>query len=117
MRATIEAKAVFELELSVELVDLLGRKSAEHYDQKCNQASRRGGLLYKWDNQITFGTTCSATFAEIDLTLKICEFVCEDPNYSDNDKRLLSEYEKFAFKLLREQSEFLSKIKPLNIQQ
>ena len=117
MKATIEAKAVFELELSIELVNLLARKAREHYDHKCKNSERQGGLLFKWRNQITFGTTCSATFAELDLTLKICEFVCEDPNYSDSDKRMLSEYEKFAYKLLRKQSEFLLKIKPLNIQQ
>lgn len=66
-------KPVFELTLTKQVVELLVKTSNTHYDGVCKLASRPGGLLFKWLNQIEFETPCTATFRELDLTLKIAE--------------------------------------------
>tara|TARA_R110002033_G_scaffold93339_3_gene142584 strand:+ start:14362 stop:14805 length:444 start_codon:yes stop_codon:yes gene_type:complete len=75
MEIKIKYEPVFELTLTKQVVESLVELSESHYDYACKRALAQGGLLFKWLNQIEFGTPCTATFRELDLTLKIAE--CE----------------------------------------
>jgi hypothetical protein len=73
MKIKIKYKPEFELTLTKQIVELLVKLSNTHYDGACKSAPRQGGLLFRWLNQIEFETPCTATFRELDLTLKIAE--------------------------------------------
>lgn len=73
MEIFVSYTPMFNLKLDIETVKLLRRMSAGHYDRECKKASDCGGLLHKWTNQSNFDVLCTATFRELDLTLKIAE--------------------------------------------
>lgn len=107
MQASISVNTVFYLTISKEMVDLLFRKSTDHYDTACRLASRQGGFIYGWINCVNFDTSCKASFRELDLTLKICEGFNHLGSDTDNDKKLMIEYSDFVRRLLEKSNDFI----------
>lgn len=75
MKIEVVARPLFNLPLPLETVKLLMLMSSRHYDGRCKSASAVGGFIYGWNNSVTYSPDLpvSATFHELDVTLKICE--------------------------------------------
>lgn len=79
MRATITAKPIYQLWITLAQLAILQQGSRLHYDHKCQQASQLGGFLYGWANCAPFdlaeGGEFHVTFenAELQTCLKILE--------------------------------------------
>lgn len=71
MKGEISATPFFSFELDLETIGHLQTLAKSHYDAICRAAET--GLLQCWQNRSRFGGKCTATFRELDLTLKICE--------------------------------------------
>jgi hypothetical protein len=97
--------------ISKDIVLLLFRKSAEHYDMTCRDASKKGGFIYGWVNRLNEpNATFPASFRQLDLTLKICEVSNNQGNYTDFDKNRTVEYSSFVIRLLKESNAFIMSI-------
>lgn len=107
MEAYITVKPVFNLTISKDIALLLSKKSTEHYDLTCINASKPGGFIYGWLNCIEHDTTCKASFRELDLTLKICE---RSDYYSNEDKKLIEEYRGFVGRALKGSNAFIMEL-------
>lgn len=97
LSATIYAKPHFDLALNKDIVDLIIGRAKKHYDATCRKSCEQGGFLYGWNNCVDFQTTCSASFRQLDLTLKILENFCG----SLEDARISLEYKTFIKDLLQ----------------
>jgi hypothetical protein len=93
MNIDIRAKAEFQIPVRRVHVQALMVMSAYHYDHKCKAASREGGFLYGWKNEVNCyrfrsrGSKynyVSASTDEIDTCLKIMEnslVIGKNPRY------------------------------------
>lgn len=97
MKAVIRCSPAFQLDLSDEVVSLLIKKALNHYDKTCASAARQGGFIYGWANCVRMDCKCSATFRELDLTLKVFEVICGD---SEKEIKIMSGYSRFISKTL-----------------
>lgn len=100
MKITIQGKPEFRLPLTQDEVSIIRRVSEKHYDAVCRDASKEGydplgrNFLTSWRNVLNsyemyppdeddFVVTVSATWCQIDTTLKILErcnlFVLDGP--------------------------------------
>lgn len=80
MKIEIRGKPEFWMELDLATCQLLRQLSAAHYDARCRAAGNRGGFLYGWENRLTpieggddTPARVTASFGDLDLTLKLCE--------------------------------------------
>lgn len=101
MKALIVAVPKFYLTLNDSIIILLMRMSKRHYDSTCKRASDmwQGGFIYGWTNCIELNYRCSATYRQLDLTLKICELA--SLSCSKKELQLVNEYCAFIRKLLK----------------
>lgn len=112
MKAIIRCRPIFDLELSDEVVSLLIKKALTHYDKTCVVAARQGGFIYGWGNSVKMGCTCTATFRDLDLTLKVFESVYGS---SDKELKIMKGYSEFIYKLLSTSNEFLLNTQDIKI--
>ena len=94
--ATVSYSPVFHLTLNKDIVDLIVEKGLNHYDGTCRAACKQGGFIYGWRNCVNCEATCTASFRELDLTLKILEDFCGGLE----EARISLEYKKFIKDLL-----------------
>ena len=82
MKATIRAKAVFDVPMTDEELRVLAALSAAHYDGTCRAASQDGGFLRGWRNRCDWlledkqplgDFQVNASWRELDLLLKCLE--------------------------------------------
>lgn len=81
MKVQIYMQPQFWLEISQKEVDPLCILGDHHYDSVCRAATKQGGFIYGWRNQVAFNIEsnqeeapfCSATRRELDTLLKLCE--------------------------------------------
>lgn len=79
MNIGIRVKFDFQIPFTTTDIEVLMELSANHYDGKCQAASKIGGFIYGWNNATRFGIpldgerTLTATFHELDLSMKIME--------------------------------------------
>ena len=98
MKVSIFASPNFRFPIKLELVNTLMLLSEHHYDQRCRDASRVGGVLYGWKNHVTFCDTdeVTATWNELDLVAKIMENAYYAPEES---KRAILLFSSHIFKM------------------
>jgi hypothetical protein len=109
MKASIIAIPKFNLVLNETLVNVLIKLSESHYDSTCKSASKQGGFLFGWRNQIEFreGKVSSDSY-NLNLSLKIAEdFMSTLP---ENEAQIIEDYRSFIMRLFKE-SEQLSEYK------
>jgi len=108
MEASISVKPEFHLTISKEIVLLLSRKSKQHYDGTCRNASEQGGFIYGWVNRLNeTNATFPASFRQLDLTVKIFGGFIHQGSDTDYDKKRMMEYSSFVRRLLNESNEFI----------
>lgn len=116
MKCKIYVAPVVQLQLSEEVMQLLMRKSASHYDAMCRRASEHGGFLFGWNNMVRNDLdTVTATFSELDLTLKLFEECNITPNDSEQTQQLMRDYTKFVRTILHTSNEIVRKFKPVEL--
>jgi hypothetical protein len=72
----------FSFLLTEEQVLLLVNCSANHYDSKCREASKQGGIIYQWGRRLLWNAEdntpghwkMEANSSDLDLCLKILEY-------------------------------------------
>jgi hypothetical protein len=105
MKALITAVPNFHLELNEDIINILIKLSESHYDSTCKSASKEGGFLNGWKNQIKYNEgKLSSDFYNLDLSLKISEDLGTHP---ENIKKIIKDYQAFIVKIVKE-SEKLS---------
>lgn len=104
MHAKIHQSHTFTLHLTLPTIYRLMERSKNHYDATCRRASDMwsAGFLVRWYNYTEMGVDLTVTFAEMDLTLKLCESCNQSPKETSRHLRLIDEYETFIIKLLKE---------------
>ena len=98
MKADVYGRPNFTIYLDPEdanaMIDVLMELSIHHYDGTCREASQYGGFIYGWSNVVPWSVvhdpeaiTVSATFHELDITLKLCEmthaYFSDEPDKRD----------------------------------
>lgn len=84
MNITIVGSPIFHVGVDIATVELLIQCSEAHYDSVCREAACPAGFLFGWRNLLSWeikypdptavtGPRPTATFRELDRTLKICE--------------------------------------------
>ena len=102
MKASIIALPEFQLSLTKPLLDVLCKCATMHYDRTCKDSIKQGGLLFGWNNELDFGSNCTATLRELDLTTKICEVQAYTAStLSDEEKQLLNSYLELVDKTIK----------------
>lgn len=98
---TVSYSPAFHLTLNKEIVDLIIEKGLNHYDSACRAACKQGGFIYGWRNCVNCEATCTASFRELDLTLKILENICG----GIKETEISLEYKKFINNLLHDSNQ------------
>ncbi len=76
MDISVYPEAKFKFVLTKDQVRVLMWLSEHHYDMMCQSYSRNGGLLYGYNNMVTYCEephTCSASWHSMDILCKILE--------------------------------------------
>lgn len=77
MRIDITGQPMFWFNLTEAEVELIMTTSDAHYDVTCKEASRVGGFIYGWSNQLKSNpnSLVCGSFRNVDTVLKILEMV------------------------------------------
>lgn len=96
MKMIVRAVPKFCLILTHEQVKAIIKTASTHYSMDCKMAARVGGFLYGWLNitaPVEGGSAspieCTGTFREMDLLLKVLEFI--DPSLSNQERDWLDD--------------------------
>lgn len=74
MKIQIKAEPKFWLGVKLDTILALKRCAELQYDAACRAAAMKGGFIYGWENIIVNDLEMvSATWRELDMSLKICE--------------------------------------------
>ena len=113
MKITITGSPVFHLGIDLATVEALISLSIKHYDATCRAAGQVGGFLYGWRNRLRFAeeekaaepdaqvAVPSATWRELDITLKIIEWMEAPMATTAADRALLYKYREAIVGALR----------------
>lgn len=82
LKITTHLKLEFDLDFDKALVTALLEAAERHYDSAAKEAAREGGFIYTWKYMLEYDENLglerfpvSATWRQLDLILKICEWI------------------------------------------
>lgn len=97
----------FEVTFDQKLVDVLLTLCSYHYDGQCRSAGRHGGIIYGWNNALTFPDSQEVkrvlSFREMDLVMKVCE-VADYPKFLSKKQKPLIDRLRNQFRQAYQQS-------------